>query len=300
MPALFRGSRKLDIQATDPPAEEGRMWLNDNSDDIEFWDTITPSLRTFVTTNSVQTITEKSLTSCTFSNIDENKIKGVGGTDNPFPHGASSGAGAIIRRSGLWDGTDNVIGQGLWSNAVSSVGTESDVNDTTEGIGMQFATGAVGGNNAGIKQTNEYYRREWGNYMIVRIRVSTTSNVRAFIGWVSNSADIAGEAPLANISGVGLAKRAADTNWFTCVNDGDATEDRVDTTIAFGTAAVTLQFSLDSSNFSSKIGTSSDNANVSTELPALTTNLMPMIQIETSDAVDKNIQIFSVWSRIGA
>ena len=220
------------------------------------------------------------------------------GLSNPY---ADSPSGASVRRNGVWWGVADTNADGLLSTGTTAIGaTTNNVQDTTEGQGRLMTTGAVANANAGLRWTSTRFRREWGNYMIVRLSVSSTSDVRCFVGWSSDTAEIAGETTLNNFSGAGVGKRTGDTNWFTMVNDGDATEDRVDTTIAFGTSYVTIELMLDGTSFRSRIGTTTNTA-VTSELPASSTMLAPHIEIETgSGAADKTINILPVFARTGA
>lgn len=228
------------------------------------------------------------------------EVKGTGlrgiGLENPY---ANVDNGAVLIREGLWTGVGNTNGTGLAGSDVTAIGSVTNFNDTTEGLGRSFATGAVANNNAGLRWTQDKFRREWSCYMITRVSFSSTSDIRVFIGWSSDNNEIAGETTLDNFSGCGVGKRAGDTNWFTYRNDGDTTEDRVDTGIAFATSAVTIELELDSTSFRSRIGATQNTAQT-TELPAATTMIAPHVQIETgAGAADKTINILPIYLRIG-
>ncbi len=216
---------------------------------------------------------------------------------NPY---SGSGSSATLVRTGIFQPiTDTNPADGILSSGLTITGTGGTVNDTTNGKGRSFATGAVANANAGVRWTNQFFRREWGNYMVLRVGFSSTSDIRVFIGWSSDTNDIAGETTLNNFSGCGVGKRTADTNWFTMRNDGDATEDRVDTSIAFATTVVTIELALDATSFRSKIAGTTQTAQT-TEIPASTTMLNPIIQVETgAGAADKVITIYPIWAQTG-
>ena len=229
--------------------------------------------------------------------IAEVKGRGMKELSWPSPYHAVNSAGTL--RTGFWHGLTGTLGTGSLSSA-TAIGTPSDLTDATEGFGQAFATGAVSGNNAGLRWSSvAYFRREWGNFLITRVSFSSTSDIRVFIGWSDSSAEVAGETTLNNQSGCGVGKRAGDTNWFTMRNDGDATEDRVDTGITFATTAVTIELELDSTSFRSRIGTAQQTAQT-TEIPASTTMLFPHVEIETgTGAATKTMNVFPIWVRTG-
>jgi hypothetical protein len=238
------------------------------------------------------------ITGTTFNNSTGNILRGGSGADNinieMSPNLAS------VARTGLFTGTASTSATGiLATNGITAIGTNSNVRSTAEGFIQQYATGAVANNNAGLRWTAAMFRREWGAYLVGRFKFSSTSDVRVFIGWSSDFNEVAGETTLNNFSGAGVGKRATDTNWFTQVNDGDATEDRVDTGIAFAASTINIELALDSTSFRSRLD-STINASVTTELPAAATDLGLHIEIETgAGAADKNIQICPFYVRSG-
>jgi hypothetical protein len=216
--------------------------------------------------------------------------------ENPYwqnPTGAST-----LRTGSFYATSNNHVGGVLIGG--TQTGTASQYNDTTQGLGWNFASGAVSGNNAGLTWADSRFRREWGNYMIGRFLFSSTSDIRVFIGWSSSATGIAGEDPLNALSGCGVGKKAADTNWQIVKNDGTGATVFVDTGIAFAITAVTIQVELDSTSFRSVIGTTTNTAQT-TEMPAATTMLTPHFEIETgTGAADKTITILPIWARVGS
>lgn len=247
---------------------------------------------TLVSRTSQDHLENKELDCARFGNEDLNHIRGAW---NPYSQDVDAPS---VRREGLFTSQTSTYGFGLWGTAVTAIGTPTTVNSTTEGTIQQFATGAVSGNNAGLRQTTAFYRREWESYLICRIIPSTTTAIRAFVGFSSSSAEIAGETSLDNLSGCGLAKRAADTNWQIVRNDGDATTDYVDTGIAFTTSAMAVGVQINSTNLRTYLNTTELSAQT-TELPAAATDLFAHVEIETSAASDKNVQITPIYSRTG-
>lgn len=208
---------------------------------------------------------------------------------------STKGEGSNTKRWGAWMGNQATSGVGLLATDLTAIGTPTDAVSTAEGIGVSFATGAVANANAGLRQTNNFFRREWGCYIKLRCDFSSTSDIRVFIGFSSDTAEIAGETTLNNFSGVGIGKRTADTNWFTYRNDGDATEDRTDTGVVFSTVARTIEIQLNATNFKSRLG-GAMNATETTELPASATNLHFHAQIETgAGAATKTLTLYPIY-----
>ena len=213
----------------------------------------------------------------TYDFVDYSDIipTGYSSISNPY---ISDITGASVKRQGMWTGMTSTNSEGILATGCTAINNTANYQNTTEGHGQTYATGAVANNNAGLRWTSTRFRREWGNYMIVRLNVSSTSDIRIFVGWSSDTNEIAGETTLNNFSGAGVGKRTGDTNWFTMVNDGDATEDRVDTGVAFSTSTVTIQLGLDATSFRGKIGSTSF----------------------TAGAADKTINILPIWVKTGA
>ena len=250
----------------------------------------------FAFINQTQTFTNKTINSgYDYGQPANNIIRGTG-CDNPY---AGSPTGPVVRRTGLFAANGATEASGFVGGSFTAIGTNSSMKNTTEGFGQDYDTTAVANANAGIRQGATRWRREWGCYCIGRIKISSTSDVRAFIGWSSDTAEIAGETTLNNFSGFGIGKRAADINWFTMRNDGDATEDRVDTTIAQTTSFLTFEMQLDATNFQSKIDGVAQTTQT-TELPASATDLTFHCEIETgAGAASKTLSIMPIFFRCG-
>jgi hypothetical protein len=244
----------------------------------------------------VQTLTNKTIvTGYNFGDTTENILKGTG-CDNPY---CGAGSGATLRRTGLFPACASAEGTGYVGGTLTAIGTSSSARSTIEGFGQDYDTTALANANAGLRQGAARFRREWGMYCKGRLKISSTSDIRLFIGWSSDTAEIAGETTLNNFSGVGIGKRTGDTNWFTMRNDGDATEDRVDTTIAANTNFFTFELQLDATNFRSSIGGVEQTAQT-TEIPASATDLAFHCEIETgSGAASKVITILPIFFRSG-
>ena len=251
----------------------------------------------FAMLNQAQTLKNKTI-SGGYNNTDGNFLEYIG-IENPY---AKTPNAATVVRPGMFFATGSTSSIGILNAGITSVtaGTAASNKSTTEGFGFDYPTTAVANANAGLRWTTTGFRREWGAYMILRVAFSSTSDIRVFIGFSSDTAEIAGETTLNNFSGCGIGKRAADTNWFTMRNDGDATEDRVDTGVAFATGAVTIEMALNATNFRCRLGSAEQTAQT-TEIPASATNLAPHVEIETgAGAADKTITIYPIYARSGA
>ena len=249
---------------------------------------------------SVDTATETFTNKTIYSGHDfghpaANIIRGTG-VDNPY---AGHPTGATLNRTGLYAANGDTEASGYVGGAFTAVGTGSVFRTDAEGYGRSFATGAVANNNAGLRHGSTRFRRVWTIYCIARFLISSTSDIRVFFGFSSATAEIAGETTLNNESGFGIGKRTGDTNWFTYRNDGDATEDSVDTTIAATSSMTTMEIQLDPTNAQFRIDGVAQTAQT-TEIPSSSTDLAFHLEIETgAGAADKTISILPIFFRVG-
>jgi len=282
---------------TDMASDAQRFWLEDGTSNLKFWsDEGTPKKRTIATLDQTQTLTNKTLDAgFTYGgNPGGNVIKGTA-ADNPY---LGAPTGPTLRRVGLFTGMGSTNGEGIMAVNVTAIGSFAHFRDATEGKGADFATGAVSGNNGGLRQTTQFFRRDWSSYMIGRLKANSTSNVRLFIGWSSDNAEIAGEDPLNAFEGCGVGKRSADANWQVIRNNGVGATVFVDTGIPFSTSFFTIEMQADGTNFRCRIDGTEQTAQT-TELPATTTNLYFHAEIETSAAADKTLTLLPIYVRTG-
>ena len=252
---------------------------------------------TVVTIAANQTLLNKILDGgSTYNSSTPNTLKGTG-IDNPYSGGTVA---ATLIRSGVWTGTTGTQGEGCVAGTWTAVGTPANFLDASEGFGQDFSTGAVSGNNAGIRQGSVRWRRDWTIHAILRFKLSSTTTIRAFFGWSSDVNEIAGETSLDNFSGAGIGRRAADTNWQLITNDGDTTTNYADTGIAVSSASfIQIEMHLDVSNsFRAKINSTNQTA-VTTEIPANTTGLSFHAEIEASAPSDRTLTLMPIYFSMG-
>lgn len=253
--------------------------------------------KTFITADGSIVFTNKTIDAgFNIGHPANNKILGTG-LDNPF---SGRKTGPVIKRTGYYLGIGSTNGVGLLSQSLTSVGTTGASLDATEGYFRTFDTGTTTDANAGIHQTSQFFRRDWDCYMIARIKISSTSSVRAFFGFLNDSADFGGSNDWLNAKeGFGIGRRSSETNWQIVKNDNTGATVFVDTGIALNTNFVTIEVMLNSSG-----GKVSVDGTVSsletTDLPATTSNLYYQTEIETSSTTAKVLSLGPQWCRVGA
>ena len=122
--------------------------------------------------------------------------------------------------------------------------------------------------------------------------------MRIFFGWKSGITDLTGDDPLNAQSGVILCLRAADTSYQIACNDGTGVTTFTNTAIAKNTA-VTI-FELYALDLATNKWKWSLNNNAWTDLtdaniPAQTTALTVVNQIQTAEAAVKSFDLFEVY-----
>lgn len=183
---------------------------------------------------------------------------------------------------------------GLFNGFLGSTGTHARVISTTSGIRAEWTTGAVTGNQAGIRTTGAITRANNNPRLSFKINYSTT-NVTAFVGFTSSTSGFDNSTnPLQDKHGIGFRMSSAETNIRFMSNDGTGPSTHSDlspnTAVAAGgthtfelytnDAGVTWHLELD--------GT--DNTR-STELPGTGTDLAAAAWVETREAAAKNMDI---------
>jgi hypothetical protein len=174
-------------------------------------------------------------------------------------------------------------------------GAQGRTTAEADGLAVNWLATATTGSKAGFHCTSGAATtyRSWNPRIKVRQKISATANTVYYVGWSSTNAALTGDNPLDNLSGFVFGKRTADTNWFIIKNDGDATQDVVDTGVAVSTAIHTVELVCDNAN--SKIGWSVNGAAFTyetTEIPAATTGLWYVATCETEENVAKTLSMY--------
>jgi hypothetical protein len=221
-------------------------------------------------------------------------------------------------RWGLYAGTStgaNPVGEGILSGNLTSVGTgEYAVSNLRNGPFIGWGTAASTGSYAGIRSTNILVRRAINPTIMAKFDSfnydSTSSGTRIKIGF--NSATTFGgdafSATLNNQSGAIIGFGAGDINYAVIRNDGDATTDQTSTSVTVGgiaTATVIVKLELFNAASGDKIkwtidkGGTITTGDITTELPADTTNLYMQCQIQTNAATTREMGLRYVYVSIG-
>jgi len=186
---------------------------------------------------------------------------------------------------------------GLLSSSTFPAPTEA-VSDDPEGVRLAATTQAPVGGDAGLFGSVSIFHREWDAYLDARIQVTNTTNSRLQVGFTSDSSLDNNNTFCNGDSCATVAIRTADATYQYIVNDGDAAQDVTDSGIAESTNVVRIQVRFDSAN--NRVGfTINDNPEtfITTEIPADTTDLFPVVLLENSVANQRQIiEIYYVFT----
>lgn len=176
-------------------------------------------------------------------------------------------------------------------------GTYSYVYDTvaSEGYVSRFSTSIV--ENVGYisgASVNIPSRREWATSLKIRSRVSTTTSSRVYIGFTQNTAGVsASDTPLSSTDiGFLVGFNTATANFSMFRNDGTGA---APSATSFGAVAKdtlwhTYEVTMSDANIVCKL----DGGNTitsTTRIPALSTNLYLHVQMQSTAAAAKNMDI---------
>src|SRR3972149_1659655 len=178
---------------------------------------------------------------------------------------------------------------GLLSSSTFPAPTEA-VSDDPEGVRLAATTQAPVGGDAGLFGSVSIFHREWDAYLDARIQVTNTTNSRLQVGFTSDSSLDNNNTFCNGDSCATVAIRTADATYQYIVNDGDAAQDVTNSGIAESTNVVRIQVRFDSAN--NRVGfTINDNPEtfITTEIPAATTDLFPVVLLENSVANQRQI-----------
>ena len=182
---------------------------------------------------------------------------------------------------------------GGWPTA----GTYSIVHDSTEGYVSRFNSSASGDIN-GYKSTSTTQvisRRAWNPYVKFKVKPSTTTNSRVYIGWSVNNTLPASDTPLGSTEeGFIVGFHTGSTNFSIFHNDNVSTmvTENIGSGIAKDTAWRTYEIEMSSSNVVVRL----DGANqttVTTDIPATTTDLYFNCVLELAAASSMDFDIKS-------
>jgi len=240
----------------------------------------------FVMTAAPQTITGKTIA---LTGTNPNIIKDI----SLYP--------TACRRSGVWQGGSQTTGLGFVSGVITGTGTVTQLLSATDGKYMNQATttsnnakaGQVGASGSGI--SGELYGRFVCKF---RLGANSSTNTRLYIGVHSTAnTNLTTDDPLLNVSGILLGLRAADTNWQIAYNEGTGSTNFLDTTVARNATINTIELVAPTAGTSwqwSLNGSALSNTGLTgAQLPAATTTLYPVVQIENASAgTARNLEVW--------
>jgi hypothetical protein len=147
------------------------------------------------------------------------------------------------KKQGRYVGTHATAAEGLLNPLTlvgTSVGSDIDYTNNTGGY-HTFRTATTTDANAGHKTTQYIGSRELNTILAIKILPLSLTNNRIFAGLKANSNDLiaAAEDPLANLNGIGLLKRAADTQWQIVACGWTANSQIINTSVNISTTVPT-------------------------------------------------------------
>lgn len=205
--------------------------------------------------------------------------------------------------TGAWYGTSTVGGSGCWQNNLTSRTsvTPSNISDNTGRIGMRYNF-LNDDDRAGFRSTDEYFTLQNNPEFFVRYKMllnSQTDDYRIVMGFTSDVGSSYGsDNDLNNKSAFMWFKETADTSIQVGMNDGDAAQNK-DAAVSLTStneSIHTIKIVGDAAN--SRFGISLDGANLvyfNSEVPALTTRLGIVCQIENEDSADRSCEIYGAY-----
>lgn len=226
--------------------------------------------------------------------------------------GSTGVVSPIIQRTGWWMpvsgttlATANTIGGMLASHTLTGTGTVSNTFDSTDGILSNITSGAVSGNIAGLVSPTAGVgigSRRFGGRIQTRAKVDTTTASKFLFGLTSLTTlpTAAATQPMAAADHgviVGFVETGTgSTNWSIWHNDGtgSVTVDNVSGPIAKDANMHTIEINWTASG-NVTVLFDAVTQTITTDLPAITSNLFFNEVIVTTAAVAKTISTEGAW-----
>jgi hypothetical protein len=229
--------------------------------------------------------------------IDSSSLSVGGGSGNfPLPT-----VGTTIY--GAWYGTAVAAGSGVWSNFLTSTSTVTPV-DLTDGsgrMGLRYNF-TVDDDKAGFRTNSTHFSRQNDPELWIRYKYisnAQSDDYRIVMGFTSDpSADYGSDGNLANKSCFMWFKETADTVTQVGRNDGDATQDKDNGVTLTSTDENVNTIRLFGDSVNNRFGISLNGAAAvyyTTEIPASTTRLGCIVQIENEDASDRSCELYGSY-----
>jgi hypothetical protein len=207
--------------------------------------------------------------------------------------------------TGAWYATADGYGSGLWNGMLTSTSTVTpiDIADGSGRMGLHYDF-TVDDDRAGFRENGTHFCRLNNPELIVRYKYLSNTfsdDYRIVMGFTSDpAADYGSDGAVANKSCFLWFKETSDTVTQLSRNDGDASPDPSATVSLTSTneSVNTIRLFGDSTN--SRFGISLNGANATyytTEIPASTTRLGCVVQIENEDSSDRSCELFGATFR---
>jgi hypothetical protein len=237
--------------------------------------------------------------------IDKTSLQGEPGA--PGESGSGDYQVPVVNNviTGAWFGTTVSAGSGIWSDFLTNTSTVTpdDITDGSGRMGRHYDF-TVDDDRAGFRTNGTYFCRMNDPELWVRYKYISngqSDDYRIVIGFTSDpSADYGSDGQLASKSCFMWFKETGDTVVQNARNDGDATPDLSSTVSVASTneSINTIRLFGDSAN--NRFGISLNGANATyytTEIPAASTRLGVIVQIENEDSTDRSCELFGSYFR---
>jgi hypothetical protein len=207
--------------------------------------------------------------------------------------------------TGAWYATAEGGGSGVWNGMITPTSnvSPSDILDGSGRMGSRYDF-TSDDDIAGFRTNRTHFCRLNNPELIVRYRylgLGQSGDYRIVMGFTSDpSADYGSDGQLASKSAFMWFKETGDTVTQVGRNDGDASGDKSSTvSLASSNESVnTIRLFGDSTN--NRFGVSLNGANATyytTEIPASTTRLGCIVQIENEDSSDRSCEFYGATFR---
>lgn len=176
------------------------------------------------------------------------------------------------------------------------LGAVTGFGDDLEGVRITRQTAYAVNSDAGFSGTVAMFHREWDAYLDASIQVTNTTNSRLFVGFSTDGTLDNADTYCDTDSCALVAIRPADATYQYIVNDADAGQHLTPSGISESTGVVRIQVRFDSAN--NRVGfTINDNPEsfITTDIPAPTTDLFPVVFFENSLASRQTIEMYYVF-----
>jgi hypothetical protein len=297
----------LQMSASSPISEEGFRSISGDSNNFimcDVWDTPVGKISSNLTSEATNTlILGGKMRSTGYSNLGVDTIawdseRGIQAADS------SSAMNKLLMSpiTQTWATAQGIgiVGDGLLGTVANctETGTAADTAVYADGHYRRYTSGATSGDNAGYRfHTTAIVFRGWLPYYETKFRVNQTANLRFWCGLQSGNTEPTGDNAFgtAGTSAVGVGYRATDSNFLLFRNNGSATMTYSDVfAIAKDTAIHTMRLFGDDANSRWTIYLDDARIDTSSNIPAQTTGLFPFMHVETTEAVAKSVDRFSL------